>query len=87
MYKDPDTTWEGEFPYDALAPAGITPHSSMRELRASKRYFTKNHQIGKVHRAYTVLKEVQGRLFVDFFLYRTGMQPGAGPGAEEGADG
>jgi hypothetical protein len=70
MYKDPDMTWDGEFPYDVLAPAEVTPYSSMREIMAAKRYFTRRHEVEKGRSAFESLGVIKGRLFVDFFLHR-----------------
>ncbi len=75
MYKDRDMSWEGEFPYDALAPAGITPHSNMSEILNSMGYFAQRGLVGDVNHAWSTLGMVKERLFIDFFLYRTEVQP------------
>jgi len=70
MYQDPDMTWDGEFPYDVLAPAGITPDSSRRQVLGAIKYFTQRQQGGNVQRAWKMLRISEERLFFDFFLYR-----------------
>ena len=71
MEKDPDMIWEGDFPYDVLAPAGITPDSRMSEVLDSMSYFTRRREGGRAQTAWKTLRVVKERLFVDFFLYRT----------------
>ena len=69
MLKDPLLRWTGPFPYDALAPAGITPGSSQREiLDASFVLMEKGLMTPEVRQAWDELRRVPRRLVVDFFL-------------------
>lgn len=78
MHKDPEMTWEGAFPYDALAAAGVTPQSSMDEIMNANLYFMKHEpsRTREVRPAWDQLRRVEGRLLVDFFLYRAEALPG-----------
>jgi hypothetical protein len=70
MIKDPFTRWPGLFPYDALAPVGVTPHSSLREvLDASFELMARGLMTPEVREAWDRLRDPQKRQFVDFFLY------------------
>jgi hypothetical protein len=71
MVKDPLTKWDGLFPYDALAPVGITPNSSMREVMdASFELMVQGLMTPEIRAAWDELRIKQKRLFVDFFLYQ-----------------
>lgn len=70
MDKDPCMFWEGEFPYDILEPAGITPYSSIRDVIDSMGYFIQHGMPSGVHQAWSKLGTIKDRLFIDFFLYR-----------------
>lgn len=71
MLKDPLMQWEqGIFPYDALAEAGITPESSMREIQDA--YFAvieKGLWTPEARAAWDELRTIERRLWVDLFLY------------------
>lgn len=71
MLKDPLTTWNGLFPYDALAPIGVTPASSMRDIMdASFDLMAQGLMTPEVRQAWDELRFTQRRLLVDFFLYQ-----------------
>ncbi len=71
MIKDPLTRWDGLFPYDALAPVGITPESSMKEVMdASFELMAQGLMTPEVRKAWDELRNKQRRLLVDFFLYQ-----------------
>ncbi len=70
MHRDPEMTWEGEFPYDTLAPAGITPNSSIRDIQNCIGFFAKRGLATEAQPPRSLLKQVDNRLFFDFFLYR-----------------
>ena len=70
MLKDPELTWDGAFPYDLLAPGGVTPASSMGEVQKAKIYFIKERKMAEAHQAFATLEKVRSRLLIDFFLYR-----------------
>lgn len=74
MIKDPDITWEGEFPYDVLKPAGVTPYSKIDEVMNAKRFFTRRHQVAEARSAFAALGKIDSRLFIDFFLYQSVIQ-------------
>lgn len=70
MFKDPAARWEGEYPYDALAPVGVTPASTAREiLDASYELMARCLMTSSVRRAWDELRAPDRRLVVDFFLY------------------
>ena len=69
MYKDPLTEWEDGFPYDLLAPAGVTPESSMQEIRDSSFILmAQGEMTPQVRRAWDTLRQPDRRLVVDFFM-------------------
>lgn len=71
MLKDPLTKWNGLFPYDALAPVGITPNSSIKEVTdASFELMAQGLMTPEVRAAWDELRIKQRRLIVDFFLYQ-----------------
>lgn len=71
MIKDPDTTWDGPFPYDVLAEAGITPDSTQREVadEAPFTLMTSGLLTPRAQRALDELRDPQRRLVADFLLY------------------
>ncbi len=70
MLKDPLLRWRGLFPYDALAPAGVTPDSPMAEiLDASFDLMAQGAMTHDARQAWDELRSVSRRLVVDFFLY------------------
>ncbi|HEX6352949.1 hypothetical protein [Actinophytocola sp.] len=71
MIKDPLTAWQGQFPYDALAPVGITPQSSQAEVKdASYALMTgKLMREPAVQKAWDELRDPLRRLMVDIQLY------------------
>jgi hypothetical protein len=70
MVQDPEMSWEGDFPYDVLAPAGITPYSSIREIQKSMGYFIDRNMVEETQTLRNLLRQVKNRLFYDFFFYR-----------------
>ena len=71
MTRDPLTTWAGVFPYDALAPAGITPNSTMKQVKdALFDLMTQGPVSHEARAAWDELRITQRRLLVDFFLYQ-----------------
>ena len=73
MYQEDEIVWEGLFPYEVLAPAGITPDSSMKEVQEAMRYFMRQGQGMVADKAWHTLKKSRQRLVVDFFLYQLPM--------------
>jgi hypothetical protein len=70
MVKDPLLRWDGPFPYDALAPVGVTPVTSQAEVRnASFELLAQGLMSPETNRAWEELRLVQRRVFVDFLLY------------------
>ena len=70
MIKDPLTAWDGEFPYDALEPAGITPQSTQAEVDDASFTLMTRHLMNPVtQKAWNQLRDVQRRLLADFLLY------------------
>jgi hypothetical protein len=94
MIKDPGTTWDGPYPYDELAAAGITPDSTQREVadEAPFTLMTQGLLTTRAQRAMEELRDPQRRLVADFLLYdvdlaadieRTGERLGPLPGEPE----
>jgi hypothetical protein len=70
VIKDPLTVWDGQFPYDALAPAGITPGSTREEVEdASFTLMAEGLMNPATQKAWHELRDLQRRLLVDFLLY------------------
>ena len=70
MLKDPSNRWDGLWPYEALEPVGITPESTMQEIRdASYDFMDRGSMSLEVRQAWDALRLPHSRFFVDFFLY------------------
>ncbi len=70
MIVDPLTVWNGQFPYDALEPAGITPASSREDVeQASFTLMTARMMTPATQKAWQELRDMRQRLVVDFLLY------------------
>ena len=70
MLKDPSNQHGSLSPYDLLAPVGITPESSMKEVMdASFDLMAQGLMTPEVRQAWDELRLPQRRFFVDFFLY------------------
>jgi hypothetical protein len=71
MIQDPSTMWDGPFPYDELAPAGITPQSSHDQVvnDAPFTLMTSGLLTARSQRALDELRDLERRLVVDFLLY------------------
>ena len=82
MIKDPELKWNGPFPYDVLAAAGLTPHSTMREVKdASFVLMARDAMTPEVRAAWDELRLTPRRLLADFFLYPTDLPAEADPAA------
>jgi hypothetical protein len=78
VQQDPDMVWDGMFPYDAVASAGVTPHATMSEIRNARGYFARTRSSSKeVIQAWGELQRIDSRLFYDFFFYRLEQPPEA----------
>ncbi|MGV9877813.1 hypothetical protein [Streptomyces sp. NPDC003006] len=70
MIKDPDASWEGPFPYDALAPAGVTPWTTHADMRDVSFELLARHLMTPVtQQAWDELRGVRRRMLVDLLLY------------------
>jgi len=70
MIKDPGLTWDGEFPYDALAAAGITPLATQDEVRrASFMLIKKRMMTPQARVAWDELRVPERRMIADFLMY------------------
>lgn len=71
MIMDPLTVWNGPFPYEVLAPAGVTPEFTHAEMDAvSSTLMTRGLlRDPKTHKAWHELHNIQRRLLADFLLY------------------
>lgn len=75
MIFDPAARGNGADPYDALAPAGITPYSSAAEvLDASFELMERGLMTPEVRQAWDELRAVGRRLVVDFFYYEVDIE-------------
>jgi len=74
MIKDPDTVWDGGFPYDTLAAEGITPDSTHQEvIDLPFRLMRHGRYSLPVQLAHDELRQLSRRLVLDLLMY---------PGAE-----
>lgn len=71
MVRDPWTCWDGGiFPYDALAEAGISFESGMKEIQeASFCLIEKGIWTPEKRAAWDILRKAEGRLWVDLLQY------------------
>lgn len=70
MIKDPFTVWNGAFPYDVLAPVGVTPalsHSALQE--AAFDLMAQGLMNPETQRAWDELHRIPRRLMIDLLLY------------------
>ncbi|AXK36923.1 hypothetical protein DVA86_34785 [Streptomyces armeniacus] len=70
MFKDPLTAWHGPFPYDVLAPVGVTPattHSEMQDV--SFDLMVQRLMTPETQTAWNELRTLQKRLLVDAVLW------------------
>jgi hypothetical protein len=71
MIQDPLTTWDGPFPYDELAAAGITPASTHKQVvdDAPFALMVSGGLTSRAQRALDELRDPERRLVADFLLY------------------
>lgn len=69
--QDPLLDWDGVFPYDALAAVGVTPQSTMQQIRDVSFDLMARGMSVEERAAWDQLRLVEKRLVVDFFLYQT----------------
>jgi hypothetical protein len=85
VLKDPLTEWEGGFPYDLLAPAGITPESTAKEVKDAPFILMEQRAMSpESTRAWEILRRPDQRLMVDFFMLDE--QPAPESGGRQGDD-
>ncbi|MEV7190319.1 hypothetical protein AB0N81_00740 [Streptomyces sp. NPDC093510] len=76
MIKDPSADGGGPSPYDLLAPAGVTPWTSHKDMQDVSFELLARHLMTPVtQQAWDELRGVRRRLLVDLFLY--GVDPAA----------
>jgi hypothetical protein len=84
VIKDPLTVWNGQFPYDALDRAGITPESSQSDVEeASFTLMTGRMMTPAAQKAWHELRDIRRRLLVDLLLYDVGPDIGTGQAREK----
>ena len=82
-YPDPLNRLERELPYDALAPAGITPDSTQREVQdANFALMERGLATPATRRAWDELRFPESRLYVDLFLHQLDLEAGRAFAAE-----
>lgn len=70
MFKDPRTSWDGPYPYDVLAPAGVTPRTTHAEMQdVSFDLMTRRMMTPGTQTAWNELRTVPSRLRADLVLY------------------
>jgi hypothetical protein len=69
VIKDPWLVWPGPFPYDVLAPAGVTPHMSHSRMQNVTYDLMEMGMRPETHKAWDELRSVRRRLLVDLMLY------------------
>ncbi|ATL31314.1 hypothetical protein [Streptomyces formicae] len=70
MIKDPSASGEGPFPYDVLAPAGVTPWTTHADMRDVSFELLARHLMTPVtQQAWDELRTVRRRLLVDLLMY------------------
>ncbi|MEU7580291.1 hypothetical protein AB0B50_22145 [Streptomyces sp. NPDC041068] len=70
MIEDPSASWDGPFPYGALAPAGVTPWTSHADMQDVSFELLARHLMTPVtQQAWDELRSVRRRLLVDLLLY------------------
>ncbi|HEX4703692.1 MAG TPA: hypothetical protein VH352_16300 [Pseudonocardiaceae bacterium] len=69
MIKDPLTVWQGPFPYDVLAPAGVTPRMPHARMQDVSFDLLAKGMPPQSHKAWDELRTVRRRLLVDLVLY------------------
>lgn len=68
--KDPLALWDGPFPYDVFADAGISPKSTHAEVKNVTYALMRNNQFTQeAQAAWNELRLLDRRLFVDLFVY------------------
>jgi hypothetical protein len=76
MLTNPQVSRDGRGPYELLADVGISPSSSMKEIRdASFLVMEQGRWSPEVRRAWDELRTVERRLVVDFLLYELDVGP------------
>jgi hypothetical protein len=80
MRKDPLTEWEEGFPYDLLAPVGVTPDSPMAVVREALFLLMARGTVPAADRqAWEALRRPERRRVVDFFMLPGDAQPAPEP--------
>ncbi len=67
--KDILLKWKKDFPYDAAREVGISPSSSMADIKKASLNVLGKGLPSKIREALDELRLIKSRLFVDFFLY------------------
>jgi hypothetical protein len=70
MFLDSLVTWEDGFPYLVLAEAGITPASSIADVKEASFTLMSRGMSPEQRAAWDALRFPERRLVIDFFLYR-----------------
>lgn len=71
MINDPHTAWDGPYPYDILATAGVTPHTPHSAMANDVPFdlMAQRLMTPQAQRAWKELSRIQRRLMVDLMLY------------------
>ncbi|MET7358085.1 hypothetical protein ABZS76_06500 [Streptomyces sp. NPDC005562] len=70
MIKDPCADGDGPLPYDVLAPAGVTPWTTHRDMQdVSFELLARHLMTPATQQAWDALRSVRRRILVDLLLY------------------
>ncbi|MQY12592.1 hypothetical protein SRB5_27280 [Streptomyces sp. RB5] len=70
MIKDPGLQWPSPFPYDVLAPAGVTPDTTHEEMQDVSFALMEHGLMGtETQTAWHELRSVEQRLLIDLVLF------------------
>lgn len=70
MIRDPLTTWDGPYPYEVLAAAGVTPEFTQAEIGKLTFTLMRTRQMNtRTQQAWHELRKPDRRLLADLLLY------------------
>jgi hypothetical protein len=83
VIQDPLTVWDGPYPYDVLAPVGVTPELTHKEMQDVSFALMRGGLMGpRTHQAWDELRTLRRRLLIDLLLYDVGPAEEIAPARE-----